>query len=125
MNTSVTDRNFALMSTRRSANELEVAVREVEMPHAVDQDDIVVKMLAAPINPSDIGLMLGPADPDTARRADTDAQDVLARTVLRVPGAPTSTRPRWEWPAPSGWRAPVKSLPPEPTPTPRHCSGER
>ena len=89
MNTSITDQNFALISTRRSADELEVAVRKVEMPHAVEQDDIVVKMLAAPINPSDIGSMLGPADPDTARRADTDAEGVvLARTVLRVPGAP-------------------------------------
>ena len=89
MNTSVTDRNLALLSTRRSADELEVTVREVKMPRTAGQDDIVVKMLAAPINPSDIGSMLGPADPDTARRAEADARGGFsARTVLHVPGDP-------------------------------------
>jgi len=125
MNTSVTDRNFALMSTRRSANELEVAVREVKMPHAVDQDDIVVKMLAAPINPSDIGLMLSPADPDTARRADTDAQDVLARTVLRVPGAPDVDPATLGVARPVGLEGTGQVVAAGTDPTPRHCSGER
>jgi NADPH:quinone reductase-like Zn-dependent oxidoreductase len=77
--TSSADRNFALLSTRRSADQVEVSVREVALPQPIDPDDIVVRMLAAPINPSDIGTMLGPADPATAQRAG----DAL---VLRVPG---------------------------------------
>ncbi len=86
MSTSFTDRNFALLSTRRSAEEVELTVREVEIPRAVDPDDIVVEMLAAPINPSDIGTMLGTADASTAQRAEADARGTFAaRTVLQVP----------------------------------------
>ncbi len=93
MSTSVTDRNFAVLSTRRSANEVELTICEVEMPHADNQDDIVVEMLTAPINPSDIGTMLDQADPDTAQRADSDDRAdahgrYVARTVLHVPAAP-------------------------------------
>ncbi|WP_372672442.1 hypothetical protein [Amycolatopsis kentuckyensis] len=62
------DRNHALLSTRRSADRVEVSVREVELPLPAAPDDIVVRMLAAPINPSDIGSLLGGADPATARR---------------------------------------------------------
>jgi NADPH:quinone reductase-like Zn-dependent oxidoreductase len=46
--------------------ELELSLVEVVVP-APGPDDIVVKIQAAPINPSDLGLLLGPADPATAR----------------------------------------------------------
>lgn len=78
-----TDSNFALLTTRRSADEVEVSVGEVELPHPVDPDDVVLRMLAAPINPSDIGSMLGPADPGTARQTPAGA-------VLQVPDRPST-----------------------------------
>lgn len=73
-----TDRNFALLSTRRSAGEVEVSVGEVELPHPVDPDDVVARMLAASNNPSDIGSTLDPAEPGSARQTPAGA-------VLQVP----------------------------------------
>lgn len=55
----------------------------VEAPVAAPRDhEVVVKVLAAPINPSDLGLLFGAADMSTARRSDTDG---IARVTADVP----------------------------------------
>jgi len=110
-----TDRNFALLSTRRSAGEVEVSVGEVELPHWVDPDDVVVRMLAAPINPSDIGSMLGPADPGTARQTPAGA-------VLQVPDPSEVDPATLGCAVRSGWREPAGSSPPDPAGRLRTCS---
>jgi NADPH:quinone reductase-like Zn-dependent oxidoreductase len=66
-----------LRSRISSAGELELVLAEVDVPAPVD-DQVVVRVEAAPINPSDLALLLGPADPATLRR-DGD------RTVAAVP----------------------------------------
>lgn len=45
---------------------LELSLQSVETP-APGEDEVVVQVLASPINPSDLGLLLGPADIGTAR----------------------------------------------------------
>lgn len=97
-------RNLAVMTTRRSAGELEVALHEVTTPQVLSDDDLVVEVLAAPVNPSDVGPLLGGADPTTARREDPGAGlgAVLARTVLTVPGAASTSAEVIGGPSPLG-----------------------
>ncbi len=55
----------------------------VEAPVAAPRDhEVVVKVLAAPINPSDLGLLFGAADMSTARRSDIDG---VAKVIADVP----------------------------------------
>ena len=58
-----------LRSTMRAEGVLELAVVEVEIPEPAT-DEVVLRVEAAPIHPSDLGLLLGPADPQTARRSE-------------------------------------------------------
>lgn len=57
----------SLHATITSAGELELSLRDLELP-APAWDQVLVKIEAAPINPSDLLLLTGPADLSTARR---------------------------------------------------------
>jgi NADPH2:quinone reductase len=59
-------KGLELHSRVTSKGELELSLVEVVVP-APGPDEIVVRVQAAPLNPSDMGLLLGPADPATAR----------------------------------------------------------
>jgi NADPH:quinone reductase len=54
-----------LRSTVTSAGELEVALVSAPTP-TPKPDEVVVRVEATPINPSDLGLLFGPADLSTA-----------------------------------------------------------
>ena len=62
---------------------VECTLVEVELPEP-GPDDVVVEIEAAPINPSDLGLMFGAADLSTVRAAERDGQPGL---LLDVPDA--------------------------------------
>ena len=67
-----------------SANgELELSLAAIVIPPP-GPDEVVVRIEAAPINPSDILLMLAGADPSTMRRAGTTGE---ARLILDIPPA--------------------------------------
>lgn len=70
-----------LHSTIRANGELHLSLAEVTVPRPAE-DEVVVRVEAAPMNPSDIGLMLGPADLATATQAGTATAPVV---VARVP----------------------------------------
>ncbi|MEA2811478.1 MAG: hypothetical protein QOJ17_5619 [Rhodospirillaceae bacterium] len=55
-----------LRSLIRKNGELELSLAEVTIPEP-GPDEVVVKVEATPINPSDLGLLLGPADMATAK----------------------------------------------------------
>jgi NADPH:quinone reductase-like Zn-dependent oxidoreductase len=57
-----------LRSLIRKNGELELSLAEVALPEP-GPDEVVVKVEATPINPSDLGLLLGPADMATAKSA--------------------------------------------------------
>ncbi|MCV6626802.1 MAG: zinc-binding dehydrogenase [Cellvibrionaceae bacterium] len=59
------DTNLQLRSLVTDDNHLELSLVELPMPEP-GADDIVVKMEASPLNPSDLALLFGPADLSTA-----------------------------------------------------------
>ena len=62
---------------------VECTLVEVELPEP-GPDEVMVEIEAAPINPSDLGLMFGAADLSTVRTAERDGQPAL---LLDVPSA--------------------------------------
>jgi len=69
-----------LRSTVRKDNTLEVRLEEVKCP-APGPDEVLVRVEAAPINPSDLALLIGPADPTTARLEGTPERPVLRADI--------------------------------------------
>ena len=61
-------------------NTLELSLKEVEWPEP-QADEVIVQIEAAPINPSDLALLLGPADVSTARAAGTGEQTVVSMDI--------------------------------------------
>jgi NADPH:quinone reductase-like Zn-dependent oxidoreductase len=55
-----------LRSLVKKSGELELSLIETPTPEPGD-DDVVVRVEATPINPSDLGLLIGPADMSTAK----------------------------------------------------------
>ena len=65
---------------------LVLTLEQVEIPDPAD-DEIVVRVEAAPINPSDLGLLLGPADLSTLEPASGDDPALTMRVPERsLPG---------------------------------------
>ena len=69
-----------LRSIVRSSGELELSLVSVDTPAPAD-DQVVVRIEAAPINPSDLGLLFGPADMSTAVASGTPAWPVVTAQV--------------------------------------------
>ena len=65
MTSTLPSTGLELRSTVASAGELELSLISVPTP-TPKPDEVVVRIEAAPINPSDLGLLLGPADVSTA-----------------------------------------------------------
>ena len=57
-----------MRSTLRSDATLELSIEEVPVPQP-GEDEVLVRVEASPINPSDMGMLFGPADLGTARVA--------------------------------------------------------
>ncbi|MDX1383117.1 MAG: zinc-binding dehydrogenase [Thermoanaerobaculia bacterium] len=80
--------SLQLRSTARSDGTLELSLAEVPVPEP-GPDEVIVRVDASPINPSDLGMMFGPADLATVRAggdADrpavtADIPEALRRTV--------------------------------------------
>jgi NADPH:quinone reductase-like Zn-dependent oxidoreductase len=69
-----------LRSLIKKSGELEVSLVTVAIPEPA-ADEVVVRVEAAPINPSDLGLLLGAADVATARVSGTSDAPVIVATV--------------------------------------------
>ncbi|SFL52768.1 hypothetical protein SAMN03159423_2262 [Bradyrhizobium sp. NFR13] len=69
-----------LRSLIKSSGELEISLQQVAIP-APGPDEVVVRIEAAPINPSDLGLLLGAADPASAKASGSGASSIVAATV--------------------------------------------
>lgn len=68
--TSLPSTTLELRSTVAEDGTVTLAVREAELP-APGPDEVVVRVEAAPINPSDLGMLLAGADPDSAESVGT------------------------------------------------------
>src|SRR3954454_29117 len=68
-----------LRSLIKKSGELELSLANVPVPEP-SADEILVRVEASPINPSDLGLLLGAADMSTAKTSGTgDAAVVTAK----------------------------------------------
>lgn len=69
-----------LRSLLKKSGELEISLVEVSTPEP-GPDEIVVRVEATPINPSDLGLLIGPADLSTAKASGTKESPVITAKV--------------------------------------------
>ena len=80
MNAHVAETGLQLRSLIKKSGELELSLAKVKVPEPAD-DEVVVRVEATPINPSDLGLLLGPADMATAKLSGTGDSAVITATV--------------------------------------------
>lgn len=76
-------KGLELRSTITSGGELRLELADVDMAEP-GPDEVVVRVEATPINPSDLGLLTGPADLSTLQAGGSGGRPVLTATV---PGA--------------------------------------
>ncbi len=69
-----------LRSLIRKSGELEISLISVPTPEPAD-DEIVVRVEATPVNPSDLGLLIGAADMTTAKSSGTKDAPVISAKV--------------------------------------------
>ena len=67
--------NLQLHSLIKPDNTLELSLVEVYLPEPAD-DEVIVRIEATPLNPSDLALLLGPADISTSGNSNI-------KTILR------------------------------------------
>jgi NADPH:quinone reductase-like Zn-dependent oxidoreductase len=72
--------NLQLRSLITASGELQLSLRQANIPELAT-DEVLVRVLASPINPSDLGLLLGPADLSTARAGGTADSPTFTATV--------------------------------------------
>ncbi len=80
MNTDLSRTGLQLRSTVSADGQLEIALVDIETPLPA-ADEVVVRVQATPINPSDIGLLFGAADLSTVVVSGTPERPVVKATV--------------------------------------------
>jgi len=76
----MTDKNIQLTSTISEDNKLTLALQEIDMPQP-GADEVVVRMEAMPLNPSDLAVLFSVADMSTAAQSGTDENPVITADV--------------------------------------------
>src|SRR5688500_8699404 len=69
-----------LRSEVKSSGELELSLAEVPIPEPA-ADEVLVRVEATPINPSDLGLLIGPADISAAKVSGTPDRPVVTAPI--------------------------------------------
>jgi NADPH:quinone reductase-like Zn-dependent oxidoreductase len=69
-----------LRSLIRKSGELEISLAPVPIPEPAE-NEVIVRVEASPINPSDLGLLVGAADMATARASGTKDLPIVTATV--------------------------------------------
>ncbi|MDB5445865.1 MAG: putative zinc-type alcohol dehydrogenase [Phenylobacterium sp.] len=86
MTSNLPSHGLQLRSTVTSAGEIALELAAVPVPEP-RPDQVVIRVEAAPINPSDLGLLLGPADPAQAQFGGTPE-----RPTMTAPLPPAALR---------------------------------
>jgi len=76
----MTDTNTQLTSTINNDNTLTLALKNIDMP-TPQADEVVVRIEAAPLNPSDLGVLFSAADMGAAKQTGTDQNPVITANV--------------------------------------------
>ncbi len=80
MSTDIPSQALQLRSLVRSTGELEVALHSVPVPEPA-ADEVLVRVQATPINPSDLGLLFGAADLGTMKVSGSAARPVVTARI--------------------------------------------
>jgi NADPH2:quinone reductase len=72
--------SLQLRSLVRSNGELELSLADIPIPEPA-ADEVLVRIEAAPINPSDLGLLFGAADMSTAKFSGTGSSPVVTASI--------------------------------------------
>ena len=80
MTTGIPNTALQLRSLVKKSGELELSLASVAVP-VPKPDEVVVRIEATPLNPSDLGLLFGAADMSTARAAGSAAQPVVTADI--------------------------------------------
>ncbi|MEM5518680.1 zinc-binding dehydrogenase [Henriciella sp. AS95] len=80
MSNSIPDTALQLRSEVKSSGELELSLAEVSVP-TPGENDILIRIAATPINPSDLGLLVGAADLSTATQSGTADRPVITAKI--------------------------------------------
>ena len=76
----MTDTNIQLTSTVNEDNTLTLALQHIDMPQP-GADEVVIRIEAAPLNPSDLGVLFSAADMSTAAQSGTQENPVITADV--------------------------------------------
>lgn len=76
----MTDKNIQLVSTISDDNKLTLSLKDIDMPQP-GADEVVVRIEAAPLNPSDFGVMFSAADMSTAIQSGTEQNPIVTADV--------------------------------------------
>ncbi|WP_372627922.1 zinc-binding dehydrogenase [Arsukibacterium sp.] len=74
------DKNIQLISTISEDNKLTIALQNIDMPKP-GADEVVIRIEAAPLNPSDLAVMFSAADMTTAKQSGTEQHPVITADV--------------------------------------------
>lgn len=77
---SMNRKNLQLRSLVTEDNMLELSLMEIEMPEP-GPDEVIVRVEATPLNPSDLALLLGPADINSARLGGSAERPVVSADI--------------------------------------------
>ena len=69
-----------LRSLITAGGELQLSLREAKIPEPAS-DEVLVRVLASPVNPSDLGLLIGPADVSTGHAGGTPESPTFTAKV--------------------------------------------
>jgi NADPH:quinone reductase len=78
--TNIPATNLTMLTLVKPEGVLEISLERRPMPVPKDHE-VLVKVLATPINPSDLGLLVGGADMTTARASERDGLPVITADV--------------------------------------------
>ena len=78
--TDIPATNLTMLTLATEGGQLEVSLARVPMPEPKDHE-VLVRIQAAPINPSDLGLLFGAADMTTARASERDGLPLVTADI--------------------------------------------
>ena len=76
----MSDTNIQLVSTISADNKLTLSLQDIDMPQP-GADEVVVRIEAAPLNPSDQAVLFSAADMSTATQSGTEERPVITADV--------------------------------------------
>lgn len=80
MSAGVPGKTLQLRSLIKAAGELELSLVEIDLPSPAD-DEVIVRVEASPLNPSDLGLLFGAADLTTAKATGSADRPIVTAAV--------------------------------------------